>query len=72
MFDAPVEAASTQKIPKRLGRGGESARHPNAQWRELADHLAERGILPAHASHLGHAQVLQPHQILLSHRALRL
>ena len=41
------------------GRGGESARHPNTGGGQLADHFAERSILPAHVPDIGHAQVVE-------------
>jgi hypothetical protein len=48
-----------EKIPERLRRRGESARHLDAHVRQLADHLAERGILAADARHIRHRQAVQ-------------
>jgi hypothetical protein len=52
--------------------GGEAAGHADAQWRELADQLAERRILPSDAADIGHAQILQPYEVIISHGAMRL
>ena len=59
---------------KREGRGGEAAGDADAGPRELADHLAERGILAADALDIGHAQVIErDHPLRFRHpRAPRL
>ena len=48
-----------QEIAERLRRGGETARHPHAGASQLADHLAERGILAADRFDVGHAEFFE-------------
>jgi hypothetical protein len=49
---------------ERLGSGGEAAGHRDAEPGQLADHLAERGILAAHLGEVGQAQVVQPQDVV--------
>ncbi len=47
--DASVEAVLREELAVGVRGGGEAARHADAELRELAQHLAERGILAADA-----------------------
>jgi hypothetical protein len=46
-IDTLIEPVRVEKIAIRSGRDGEPAGHVDALRGELADHLAERGVLPA-------------------------
>jgi hypothetical protein len=47
-----------QELAVGIGGGGEAARHTHA-GRQLADHLAERGVLAADLLDVGHAQFVE-------------
>ena len=48
---------------ERVGGGGETAGHRHTESGELADHLAERGVLAADLGEIGQAQVVQPQDV---------
>ena len=67
-FDARLKVIVAEKIAESLGRGGESARHPHTGAGQLADHLAQAGVLAAHLLHITHAQAVEPGYVVLLHR----
>jgi len=50
-----------EKHPKGMGRGGEAPWHPYPRIGQLANHLAQRGILTPHRIDIGHAQLGKRH-----------
>src|SRR5262245_37426020 len=58
--DALLELVGRQEFAEGLCGGGEAAWHADARCGEAADHLAERGILPADLLQVGHAEVFEP------------
>src|SRR5262249_1720933 len=58
--DARRKAVLFQELAEGEGGSGESAGDPNALRVQLADHLAERGILAADQRQVGHAQAIEP------------
>ena len=58
VMDARTQIVVVEKIPERLRRGGEAARHLDAHAGQIGDHLAQRRILAADARHVRHRQRL--------------
>jgi hypothetical protein len=48
-----------EEVPKCLGSGGKAARNSNAGVSQLADHLAERGILAADGFDIRHPKAFK-------------
>ena len=48
-----------QKIPVGLRGGGVTAGHPNAEVRQVADHLAQRRVFPPDAVDVVHPEAAQ-------------
>ncbi len=64
ILDPFGQTALLEIVLKRLRSRREAARHRNAELGEVADHLAERGVLAADPAEIGHAQRIEPkHQI---------
>ena len=63
--DALVQVVVGDEVLERLRGGREPARNRHAQPREVADHLAEGGVLAAHAGKIVQAQLVQPEDVLL-------
>ena len=57
--DALGEPVVVEEVPEGVCGGGKAARHLDARCRELADQLAQRGILAAHDLDIGHAQLFE-------------
>ena len=53
------EPVTSEKLPERIRGGGEPPGHAHPGRRQLADHLAERGVLAPHPGHVGHAQSVE-------------
>ena len=51
-----------------LGRGGEATGDGHAQPGQVADHLAQRGILAADAGQVGQSELVQPQDVLVQVR----
>ena len=56
-----------EEIVERLGRRGEPSRHPHIRRGELADELAQRGVLAAHAGDIGHAELFEREDVAGCH-----
>ena len=54
-----VSPASRRNSRKAMRRRRKSAGHPDARVRELADHLAEAGVLAANDLDIGHSQLFE-------------
>ena len=63
--DALGEVVVGDERLERLGRGRVAAGHRDAQVGQVADHLAQRRILAAHAGQVGQAQLVQPQDVLV-------
>ena len=64
ILDALGKTAFLEIVLERLRRRRETAGHGHAEPGEVADHLAERGVLAADLAEIGHAQRVEPkHQI---------
>ncbi len=63
--DALVQVVVGDEVLERLGGGGEAAGDRDAQPGQVADHLAERGVLAAHAGQVVEAQRVQPEDVLV-------
>ena len=57
--DALGEAAELQELAERVRRRGEAAGDANARGGQLADHLAEAGVLAADDVDVGHPQLFE-------------
>ena len=69
-IDTCLEVVLMQKLAKRKRCRRESLWNAHAGCGELADHLAQRCVLPAHQRNVCHAQVIEPdHPWLLTHAA---
>jgi len=56
----PLHKSAVRQKPAKCARcGGESTRYPHTRVRELADHLPKRGVLPANAVHIAHAEFFE-------------
>ena len=65
VLDALGQTALFQILLERAGRGRETAGHGDPELGEVADHLAEGGILAADLAQVGHAQLVEPkHQVV--------
>jgi len=54
------DAVGLDIFPIGLGGGGKAVWHADVLRLQMADHLAQGGILAADASHIAHAQFLEP------------
>ncbi len=64
-LDAFGHAALVEILLERISGGGETTRHGHTEFGEIADHLAERRILAADLTQVGHAQRVEPkHQVV--------
>src|SRR5690606_29471765 len=61
--DALFEVVVGDEGLERVGRGGETAGDGDPKLGEVADHLAERGVLAADLGQVIQTQVLQPEDI---------
>ena len=57
--DAVRQAVLRQELPVGVGRGGKAVGHPQAEGRQLAEQLAQGGVLAAHPVHVAHPQRAQ-------------
>ncbi len=55
-----AQGVRVDEAPIRIGRGGKAGRHPHALRREMAHHLAERGVLAADERHVGASELFEP------------
>ena len=60
ILDALGQAALGDELLERERGGCEAARHGYAELAQVADHLAERGILAADLAEVGQAQLIEP------------
>jgi hypothetical protein len=67
LTDAIGQAIVSEKIAVSLCSGGETARHAHAGAGELANHFAQRRIFAADGFHVGHAQLVEPDNVILCH-----
>ena len=66
LIDPILEAVLSEKFAKSEGSGREAAGNAHPVASELADHLAQRGVLAADLVGVGHPQVVEPdHPFLL-------
>jgi len=61
--DACVEAPLREELAIGVCGGGEAARYLNAELRQRADHLPERGILAADTLEVAHAELLEGNDV---------
>src|SRR3546814_14866444 len=61
--DALVQGVVGDEVPERIRRGRETAGNRDAEPGQLADHLAERGILAADLGQVGQSKVVQPQDV---------
>ena len=54
------QAALGDELPVGIRGGGESVRYAYARCGEVADHLAQRGVLAAHLIDVGETKVREP------------
>ena len=60
VLDALGQAALGDELLEGLGRGRVAAGHRDAELAQVADHLAERGVLAADLAEIGQAQRIEP------------
>ncbi len=60
-----VRPLCCEEVAKGVRRGGEAAGHAHAGAGQLADHLAEGGVLAADRLDVGHSQLLEWNYIRL-------
>jgi hypothetical protein len=58
-FHARGQAAVGEELPEGVGGGREASRHAHAGGGQLADHLAEGGVLAAYRLDIRHPQVFE-------------
>src|SRR5690606_19886390 len=63
--DPLVQVVVGNEVLERLRRRGITARHGNTEIGQVADHLAERGILAADTGQVVEAQRVQPEDVLV-------
>ena len=63
VVDALVQGVEGDELAEGVRRGGEAARDRDAQVGQLADHLAERGVLAADLGQVGQAEFVQPKDV---------
>ena len=63
-MNALIEPTMGEKLTKGIGGGGETAWYSQPGGCELADHLAQRGVLAAHAPDVVHAECFEPKNII--------
>ncbi len=55
-LDPRGKAILGEEGAKGIGGGGKAVGHPDAEFRELAEEFAERGVLAADPGHVGHGE----------------
>ncbi len=68
VIDALVQVVVGDEGLEGLGRGGEATGDGDAQPGQVADHLAQRGILAADAGQVGQSELVQPQDVLVQVR----
>ena len=63
--DALVQVVVGDEVLEGLGRRRVAARHGDTEACQVADHLAERGVLAADPGQIGQAQRVQPEDVLV-------
>ncbi len=63
-MDLLVETAELHEITIGLGRSGETARHRNTRACEVADHLAEGGVLAPYTLNVMIAELIEGNYVL--------
>ena len=63
-LDALVQPILGEKLAVGLRGGGEASRDLHADFRQVMDHLAQRGVLAAHNGHVVHAKIAKPADIV--------
>ena len=59
IFDLPVKPVGAQEVAIGRGCRGKSARDSYPEVRQVADHFAERCVLPANGIDVGHAKLFE-------------
>ncbi|MNV81329.1 hypothetical protein D3C71_1749890 [compost metagenome] len=67
LVDSVGEAIVLQKVTIGVCSGCKASRYSHAGVCQLTDHFAERGILAAYFFDVGHAQLLEPDDVVLCH-----
>ncbi len=60
LIDTLVDAALVKKLIKSIRRGGESVRDRYPCFRQIGDHLTQRGIFSPHAVNIVHTELVIP------------
>ena len=68
--DQVCQPGVTDETPVRIRGGGEAVRHSHAGRRQIADHLPQTRVLPAHLFQVGQPDVGEPHNVVAHRESL--